>query len=233
MLTLIHGEDIVVSRKTLNELKTKYPAFEKISLDGAKATLTDVVTAADSLSIFVQQKLIIIENLLSFSGNREKEAILDFLGDKKIAAEIIFWEPKEVPKAVLKKYLSKAKVIFCSLPPILFKFLDSIGEKPLQSVLTMFKSLTAEREAEFVLSMLIRQMRSLIIASDLGEKGFAGMPSWQAFKFIRQSRYFNLNSLISSYRQLLSLDAKVKMGATPYSLAELLDIFFVSLYYQI
>lgn len=233
MLTLIHGDDAVISRKTLDELKIKYSPYEKISFDGAKVTLTDIVSASDSLSLFGQQKLIIIENLLGASGNREKEAILDFLSDKKIAAEIIFWEPKEVPKTVLKKYFTGEKVIFCQLPPILFKFLDSIGEKPVPTVLSMFNKLTADREAEFILSMLIRQWRNLIIASDLGEKGFSGAPIWQAFKFIKQSRYFKLNDLISSYRQLLSLDAKIKMGLTPYSLAELLDIFFVSLYYQV
>lgn len=232
MLTLIHGNDKVASRKVLEELRLKYSSYENIVFGGEKMTLTDMVMSADSMSFLAPQKLVIIENLLTGSVNREKEAILDFLRDKKISAEVILWEGKELPKTIINKYFSDATVVSCPLPAILFRFLDSIGEKPLPTILSMLHMLAVEREAEFILSMLIRQWRNLLIASDLGKSGFAAIPSWQAGKFINQARYFSLKSLISSYRQLLSFDIKIKTGLTPYSLRELLDIFFVSLYYK-
>ncbi len=231
MITLIHGEDITASRKVLFDLKEKHASSEKIYFDGAKITLSDLVSSTDSLSLFGEDKLIIIENLLAGTISKEKESMLAFLGNTKSTAHIVVWEQKEIGKTVIKKYFSSAKIIFCPLPAVLFKFLDSVGVKPVGEVLNMFHVLTHDQEAELVYSMLIRQWRYLIIAADLGEKGFAAMLPWQIAKFISQARSFELKKLIGSYRQLLSLDLKVKMGRTSYTLNQLLDIFFASLYY--
>lgn len=233
MLTLIHGDDVVSSRKALEELKMKFPSFERVVFPPEKANLTDIVTAFDSMSLFTNQKLIIIENLITGPANRDKEEILKALINNKLGAEVVLWEGKEVSKTTTNNYFSAAKVIFCRLPAVLFKFLDSIGEKPLPTILSMLEKLSDERGSEFIFTMLIRQWRNLLVARDLGMSGFTGVPAWQALKFINQARYFDAKNLISSYRLLLSLDIKVKRGKTPYSLRELLDIFFVSVYYQI
>jgi len=234
MLTLIHGDDAVSSRKAFRDLLAKNPDCEKIFLDGIKLTFTDIISAADSLSLFAQKRLVCIENLLKRPSGSEKDKILDFFKTRgDISAEIIIWEEDEIGKAVISKYFSRAKVIFCPLPAVLFKFLDSIGEKPVTQVLSMFHELLATREAEFIFSMLVRQWRYLIIACDLKEAGLADLPAWQAHKFVRQASFFKLRELISAYRQLLSLDARVKMGLNCLPLSDLLDIFFVSLYYKI
>lgn len=232
MVTLIHGEDTVAGRKALDDLKNKYPESEKVLLDGSKVSLTDIITATDSLSLFGAEKLIIIENLLSGVFSKEKEIVLSYLLDSKSTAEIVLWEQKEIGKTIINKYFKGAKIIYCHPPAVLFKFLDSIGGAPLNDILSMFHKLKKDQEAEFILSMLIRQWRYLIIASDLGREGFAGMPSWQAYKFQSQTKYFNLEALISSYRQLLSIDMKAKSGLIPLSVDQQLDIFFASLYYQ-
>lgn len=232
MLTIIHGDDTVSSRKKAKDLMEKNPNCEKIYLDGAKITLTDIISAADSLSLLAEKKIVYIENLLKRPASSEKDQILDFLKTRETTAEIIMWEGQEVGKAVVSKYFGHAKVIFCPLPAILFKFLDAIGEKPVDDVLAMFHSLLTTSEVEFIFSMLVRQWRYLIVASDLKELGFTGLPSWQAHKFMRQASFFQLKELISAYRQLLSLDARVKMGLTCLPLSDLLDIFFVSLYYK-
>lgn len=232
MLTLIHGEDAVSSRKALKDLLEKNSDCEKVFLDGTKITLTDLISAADSLSLFGQKKMVYIENFLKRPASREKEQILDFLKTQKFAADIILWEESETGKTILSKYFNQAKVFFYPLPAVLFKFLDAIGEKPVAQVLSVFHNLLSTGEAEFIFSMLVRQWRYLIIASDLKAAGFAGLPSWQAHKFMRQASYFAVTQLISSYRQLLSLDARIKMGLTSYTLSDLLDIFLVSLYYK-
>lgn len=232
MLTLIHGDDIVSCRKALDDLRTKYDGYEKVLFDGAKITLPAFVSAAGSLSLFGKEKLIIVENLLSTVSTKDKEEILNFVKNQKNLPELIFWEQKEISKLTAKKYFAAGKIIFCQLPPILFKFLDAIGDKPPDQILALSSKLVKERDAEFILSMLIRQWRNLIIAKDLGILGFESIPSWQAYKFLNQARYFELEKLISAYRQLLSLDQKVKMGLTAYNLNQLLDIFLLSLYHQ-
>lgn len=232
MLTLIHGDDNVLSRKALNELKSKYEANEKILFNGSTVTISDLVSVADSLSLFGQDKFIVIENMLSSPMSKEKEKILEFLKNQKSSFQIIIWEQKEIGKTILKKYFANAKQIICQVHPILFKFLESIGEKTASQVLAMFHDLISDHEGELILSMLIRQWRNLIIAGDLGVGGFAGLPSWQANKFVKQAHFFNMKNLLISYRQLLSLDVKVKMSLSPYTLNQLLDIFLVSLYYN-
>ncbi len=231
MLTLIHGDDTVAARKVLMELKDKYSDSEIVSFLGNVVGLTDIISCSDSLSLFSQEKAIILENLLSQSKPTVKEEILDYL-NKNSTIPVILYEEKELEKTTLNKYFSKAKIILCKLPQHLFKFLDSIKSSPTPDILATFHKIIKDRQGEFVLSMLIRQWRNLIVAKDLGPAGFSNLPSWQASKFIRQSSFFSLSQLVSSYRQLLSLDLKVKTGLSCYNLNQLLDIFLVSLYYE-
>lgn len=226
MLFLIYGADIVVSRNALNEEKEKSKDGEIITLDGRKVTLADVVTAAGSVSLFKSEKTIIIERLLKGGITREKEKIIFYLTKEKNLPKIIIWEESEVDKVKIKKFFSKAKVIHCPLPKLLFKFLDSLGSCSSSFLISMFKKLLKEKNVELVYVMILRQIRFLIIAKNMGEKGLALSP-WQARKFISQSRYFKLNELILAYRNLLSLEYKLKTGATPYSFEKLLDIFLV------
>lgn len=232
MLTLIHGDDIVSSRKALLELKDKYSDFEIITFLGSDVTITDIISGSDSLSLFSQGKVIILENLLSHAKPKGKDEILLYL-NKYADIPVILYEEKEVDKSNLTKYFSKAKIIACKLPQQLFRFLDSIKSSSASEVLSAFHNIIKDRQGEFVLSMLIRQWRNLIVAKDLGSAGFLGLPSWQTGKFIRQAEFFSLNQLISSYRQLLAADLKVKTGGTSFNLNQLLDIFLVSLYHEI
>ncbi len=231
MLILIHGDDIVACRKALFELKDKYSDSELISFLGSEISITDIISATDSPSLFSQGKVLILENLLGQSKPKVKEEILLYL-NKSADIPVILYEEKEVDKTNLIKYFSKAKIIACKLPQQLFKFLDSIKSSSPSQVLNTFRNIIKERQDEFVLSMLIRQWRNLIVAKDLGEKGFPGVPTWQTGKFIRQADFFSLKQLVSSYRQLLAADLKVKTGGTSFNLNQLLDIFLVSLYYS-
>lgn len=230
MLTLIHGDDIVFARKTLSELKDKYNKAEIISFSGNSVNLTDIVSSSDSLSLFGRDKVIILENLLSQS--KDKEEILQYIFNS-VSIPVILYEEKEIDMTTLTKFFSKAKVFTCKLPQLLFKFLDSIKSSSPRDILAAYQKIIRERQGEFVFSMLIRQWRNLIVAKDLGLSGFSNIPSWQASKFIRQADYFSMKQLISSYRLLLSLDLKVKTGLTSLNLNQLLDIFLVSLYYEV
>ncbi len=231
MITLIHGDDTVLARKALLELKDKYSDSELITFLGSEVEITNIISSSDSLSLFSQGKVIILENLVSQAKPKVKDEILLYL-NKSADIPVILYEEKEVEKITLVKYFSKAKIINCKLPQQLFKFLDSIKSSPIAEVLKTFHFIIRERQGEFVLSMLIRQWRNLLIAKDLGLSGFTNIPAWQANKFIRQAEFFSQNELIFSYRQLLSTDLKVKTGQSSYTLNQLLDIFLVSLYYE-
>ena len=60
MLHLIHGEDIVTSRRELEMLKSKHTGKELVVLEGKSVTLTDLTQALQSTSLFGGDRLVII-----------------------------------------------------------------------------------------------------------------------------------------------------------------------------
>lgn len=228
MLIIIHGEDTVSTRKALEQEKLKDIAPEVIFFNGKDLELSDLVTACQSVSLLPNPKIIIIENLFSSGMNKTKEILLSYLNQIRTENKIILWEKSEITKTNIKKYLMNAREIFCNPPLVLFKFLDSLGFNK-ASMLSLFHSILRQREAELIYSMILRQIRMLIIFKDLGAKGFKLMQSWQIRKLEKQSALFTIEKLVKYYRQLLAIDFQVKNGLTPFKLSELLDIFLISL----
>lgn len=230
MIILIHGEDTTASRNKLLEVKEKYKDAELVTLDGRNLALSNVVTVFDSPSLFQIKKILIVERFFTGVLPKEKISILSYLTkDAQLGSEVIFWEEKELEKTQIKRLGTEVKELKFPLPPLLFRFLDMVGTEPSSRLLSEFHTLLNQKEAELIYALLLRHVRNLIIAKDLGMKGFGAMPSWQSGKFIRQASTQTLTDLIGRYRKLLYIDYQIKTGQTPLSLPQLLDIFFVSL----
>lgn len=229
MKVLIHGEDTVASSHKFDEKKHEYEQLELITIDGKRTSLTDVVTAIETSSLFGNTRLIKIENVFGGVVTKEREAILTYLSSVNTENCIIVYESSEVAKRLISKYCLSWTIYSFPFPQILFKFLDSIGSTSPSSLLMMFRSVLTQKEAALIHSMLTRQFRMLLLAKDMGPSGFPELQSWQARKFLQQAGYFTLPQLISCYRELLSIDYKLKTGQTPFGLSQLLDIFIVSL----
>ncbi len=229
MLTIIHGDDISSSRQKLRELVDENKDDEKIFLDGRKLTLEELVLACESSSMLFNKKLILIENFLGSTKNKNKENIISYLNNEGENTSIILWEDKKVDKRTFVSGIKKYKEYAVMLPANLFKFLDSIGVEKENLIVGMFHSLLATLEAEMIFSMIIRQWRNMIIAIDANKLNPAGLASWQLGKLRAQARFFGNNKLISSYRTLLTIDYKIKSGLTPFNMRQLLDIFFLNL----
>lgn len=228
MIIIIHGDDLISSRKALEQEKLKDEGNEMIYLNGKESALSDLVTAVSSLSLFQNKKTIIIENLFSSGISKAKEELFDYLKKNNQGAKIVIWEKSEISKSSVKKYLGEVREIFCNFPLLLFKFLDSIGfDKTLS--LSLFRSSLKQREAELIFTMILRQIRLLIVAKDMGAKGLDAMQKWQIFKLEKQARLFSLEELIKIYRRLLLIYYQIKTGQTPLNMSELLDIFLTSL----
>jgi len=72
--------------------------------------------------------------------------------------------------------------------------------------------------------MMIRQIKLLIIAKDLGKKGLGNMPSWQKEKLTSQAKFFTLEHLLEIYKKLLEIDFKQKTSRDVFSLSSRLDL---------
>ena len=228
-ITFIHGNDVAGSRKLLSDEKEKFPDHEIISLDGVNISISDLINAGDSISLFAPEKLIIVENFFKNKITKEKEELIKYLNSRMHKYLIIFWDNKEIDKKSLTRNFPNAKIICSSYPPLLFKFLDSIGCINSNLLISMFHDLIREKSTEVIFAMIVRQWRLLLIASDLGKPGLSKMAPWQIHKILKQVKNFTFKKLFISYRQLLSIDIKIKNGQSPYSLEQLLDIFLLSL----
>lgn len=229
MLILIHGDDVVSSRKKLAEILAEHQDSQIVRLNGKSLNEEQFITVAESSSLFAEKKLIVIESLLGDLRTKAKQVVVARVIHPTIVHTIVIWEDKAIEKTTRSKYLATAKELVFPLPQELFRFLESVGREQPASLVTLFHRLIRQEEPLMILSMLLRQWRYLIVAKDLGASGFPAHQQWQAQKYTAQARSFSLDTLIAAYRQLLAIDYKMKTGETPLTAAQCIDIFLLSL----
>ena len=125
MIKIYVGENIVLSRKAfLDEIESlKNKKVELISFEGKRLTLSELILATESKSLFKQDKAIVIENLFSSLKSKEKDKIIKYLAStNNDFPDVLIWEPKEIAKSVsLNKNWQIKLYKFSSF---LFNFLD-------------------------------------------------------------------------------------------------------------
>ncbi len=111
MLIFLYGQDTYRSRRKLNEIINHYKEIHKSGLslkclDGEKLDYQDFKNETQSVSMFNEKKLVVVEK-----ANSNQEFKQDFLKDSerfiKTKDIILFYEPGEVPKDEFSKYLEK------------------------------------------------------------------------------------------------------------------------------
>lgn len=227
MITIIHGDNIVESRKHFSEIKAKYSSPK--SFDGASVSLTDMVLAVEGGDLFDSNKTVFIEDFLSKrKESKEQNDIVELLN--KTQANIFLWEGKNLGKKQLG-FFPKAKITPFLLPQILFSFLDNIKPGNNAQILKLFHNLLEQSEAELIFFMIIRQFRLMLSHSKPSVESqnqideIKKMAPWQASKIKKQSSYFSQEQLIFLYKKLSDIDLNQKTGSLPYSLTQSVDFF--------
>lgn len=229
MISIIHGDDTVASRNKLREMIEYAGDREVVYLDGLKLDLNSLILACEASSMLFSQKLVVIEGLFSRMRSKSKDEIITYLNGIKLTPDVILYESKKIEKQTIKKNFPKAEEYAYSYPVNLFKFLDSLGVERGAAVVQSFHNLLKITEGELVFAMIMRLWRNLIIIRDKKNLEPAGLAGWQIGKLRRQSGSFTQAGLIANYRQLLSIDYRIKSGLTPFTLTQLLDIFLINL----
>ena len=238
MITVIHGDDIVSSRKYFIEKKQKVDNAQILS--GVNVTLTELIQLVEG-SLFVQTRHLFIENLFISKKKEELKHVLPFLLDAK-NVDVLLWEGKELSAGTLSS-LPKAKALAFNLPKTLFSFLDSIKSGNGRSLVLLFHKVLKEAEAELVFYMLVRQFRMLLALSELGTGSqphsdpgsqnqideVSRIAPWQKEKLARQAKMFSLAQLKTVYSKLYEIDLAQKTGQTSLSLSQNIDIFLLDL----
>lgn len=225
MITLVHGENIVASRNFLLEKKSNFKG-EIISFNGKTVEIDKLKQAIESVPLFTDQRLIIIEDLYSRSAKLQLKNILSYLNQFQKTNEIILWEGKEIKKPSLGKACSDWNIQLFTHPKILFKFLEAIYPRNNLKILSFLKSLRQTYIDEFLFLMIARQIKYLILAND---DALSGMPSWMSYKYKKQAKFFTKDQLINLYKKLLNIDINQKTSSSAFNLAEELDLLLATL----
>lgn len=227
-MIILHGENTVLSRQRLQEEMEAFKLEKKgeiLNFEGNNLNLINLQQSLESLSLLETHRLIIIENLFSGRTSKEKERIITHL--KKINPKnLIIWEGKKIDGRVLASW--STSVLRFDLPVVIFRFLDSLAPGNATQTINLFHQSLEQDPPELIFHLLSRQIRLLILAADLGEKGLSQMRDWQKGKLISQAKKFGLAQLIKIYKELLQIDWQQKTSQTPFNLVSQLDLFLAS-----
>ena len=132
MITILHGQNLVASRKELQRIKDDFRG-EIISLDGKNLTETDFIQATSSNSMFSTNRLVVIEGL-------PKVDLID------VTSNLVIWEDKKVvcPKGI--------KNLEFKIPQTIWNFLDNM-------TVPNFRAALKDNDIQFIFIMMARQYK--------------------------------------------------------------------------
>lgn len=230
MISIIHGSDIVSSRKFFVDQKNK--AKDPVSFQAASLTITDLTQVLTGAGIFGNENTIFIEYLLS---QRKKithaESIISYILANHDAGNIVLWEEKEIPSTTLKRF-TNAKVEMFRIPPFTFTFLDSLAPGAGPRLVTMLNKTLATSEIELVFYLLIRQFRLLIGLRDEHNAlidELKRLQPWQKSKLKQQAFRFTQETLLENYKKLYAIEVGQKTGTLAAPLRISIDFFLLEI----
>jgi len=227
MLTILHGDNIVLSRAELVRLREAHKDKEIRTIDGKHCDENMLRQALESSSLFQESLVVIIENLFANLGRKQKEGkhIAGIIEEAGKTIDIVLWESKELGKTV-PGYFPKANVRLFKTPAIIFEFLDSINPNAKKQTLELLTRLLATEPPELVLYMIESRIRQLIQVKD-GSGG--AMSPWQRSRLTNQAKFFTMDKLLMMHTTIADLEFSLKTGTTPMTLSELITQYIIEL----
>lgn len=230
MLTIIHGTDIVASRKFFLDQKQSHP--EALSLDAESVNLTDLAQVIEGGGLFGESKYIFIEQfLIKRKKSSDYKDVIAYLDTHADEHTIFLWENKELDIATQKAF-KKAAVRPFKLPQTLFTMLDNIKPGNGKLLIKQFHETIESTEVEMVFFMLIRQFRMLLALTDQTsnqEIDEVKKLTWQRAKMQKQATAFEIDQLLSLYSKLFEIERGQKTGTLSVPLTTAIDFFLLEI----
>ena len=230
MLTLIHGSDIVTSRKFFTE--QQQIKATAVLLEESAVTLTDLTQILEGGGLFGDTKTLFIEQFLSKrKKSSEKDAIVAYLIEQAKEHHIWLWEGKELEKSVLNNFKT-ATIKDFKLPSTLFSFLDALRPKNGKQLVRLFHQTIKTTEAEMVLFMLVRQFRIFLALIEPGDTIIdeaRRLTVWQRSKVEKQAGLFGIEELKNHYAKLFQIEIAQKTGNLASPLVPTIDFFLLEI----
>lgn len=230
MLTILHGTDIVASRKFFIEAKNSHP--EAISIDAENVNLTDLAQVIEGGGLFGESKYIFIEQFLS---KRKKSGdykdIIAYLDTHAADHTIFLWENKELDIGTQKAF-QRAAIRPFKLPQTLFAMMDNIRPGNGKQLVAQFHQTKEETEVEMVFFMIIRQFRLMLALTDqTGSSEIEELKrmTWQRGKMQQQAATFSADELLYHYNKLFEIEKRQKTGLLSAPLPTIIDFFLLEI----
>lgn len=231
MITIIHGDNISMSRKLYMSIKEKAISFH--TLDGDTLTKQALVQIVEGGELFSDTKNIFIENLF---GKKKSPAvskeIAEYISQHTDDAIYVLWEGKELTSANLKLFPTTTSFQNLKLPQVMFSFLDNFLLIPKQERVAAFHETLKTVEPDLVFFMMVRHIRLLLAVSEtssIGIEELKTMKDWQKNKLQQLARKFSKDDLKSLYNKLFRIDLNTKTGGTPLSLTQSIDFLLLEI----
>ena len=222
MNLLIYGDDTFKSRQFLNSQLDAIADRKKVErLRGDKLNRTELVQVLQSQSLFGSDKVIVIENLHSTKSKTFLKEAIGLINDSD--TEVVLYEKKQLTPAQLKKFPNLTQRQF-KVSPKIFAFLDSVGNKQGYNK-QAFTDSVEQNSAEFVFFMLIRQIRTLLLATE----GKTSGPAWKANDILKAAEYIGKDKLLNTYKELLEIDYRIKTGKSIHGMRGELELLLLTL----
>lgn len=224
MLYILHGDDIVSSRKRMTELASTSKSIT--NLDAEKALMNDLVQAISSSDMFGNEKSVVVEKVLKLPKT-ELEKLIKLLENLEKSTTVILWHNTELSKVFLSKF-KNVNVESFMLPKLFFTFLDNLSPQNYKSEIDTLSKMQ-NVEAEQIFYAMVKRIRQLIaIKLDLNSEELIKMSPWQRDKLRRQSSRWKIEELEKIYKKLFEIEVKIKSGGLMLPLKKHLDIMFIS-----
>lgn len=228
MITFIHGDNQMESRNKLGELIQNAESKEIVKL--REVNLTTIKQALESSSLFAEERLVVVENIIS---GRVDKNVLDYLKNGLFESDLLIWEGKKVDARKLG-WIKKNGIMYeYSYPKILFKLLEQIGIISGKEVVGLFNQTVDRVPVELTYFMIVRQFRLLLLvthdATSTNIKETERLQSWMVGKLKGQGNSIGGDNLKKLYKQLLYIDYQQKSGQANLNLKQTLDIWLSQL----
>lgn len=203
MIYLLHGADVVSSRKRLEELRLKYSSDSVQTIPAKEIDYSQFPLLFSTVSMFDEKRVVIVEGKLDtkqFDGKMIAGSDVDliiWIGEKLRANDGLLSLMKEV-KGSVEFFDEKVDLT-------VFPFLDAVVSRNRKVALTEYLKLSKSgSEPIYLMTMLVWQFRNLLVPENAS--GFVQKKAFEAKK------RFTFEELRRIYYQLLQMDIAMKTG---------------------
>ena len=231
MITIIHGDDIVLSRNYLQDQKQN--STNPYVFDGI-IDLPSIAQISQGNGLFNTEKNIFVENFFSKNklNSSEVKSVIDYINKNESLFNMFFWEANILQKRSIALFANPSIKTF-KIPKSIFLFLDSIKPATFKSSITLFHKALENTAAELIFFMLQRQFRLLLCILDVKAKKTIDevlrLAPWQKGKIERQAKLFSISELKNIYKRFYEIEVAQKTGNLPYSLVCAIDFLLADL----